>query len=292
MFCSECGNTVGDSSAFCVNCGCSINNTDAAVNYGVQGNFIPAPKKKKKKKFIIPMVLLLVIAGVFAYDYMGDNTIISTVKEKLGLESISSDSNTAKTIQDLNETPAIDFSKDTLNITYNSKGDVCLTFMNYRLQNFADIREEYSDDVDTVKSMIWTEIVDSIVYGDVDENKLDVFVEKINDSILTAANSYNMSFDEFVETAGMSSDAYEDYVAESALLEYAMVEMVLFIYETEELTLSQDEIDELVLELVLTAGLSDVAEANEAGYTDDDLELNVITETVITWLYENCLYDL
>ncbi len=140
-----------------------------------------------------------------------------------------------------------------------------------------------------MKSQVWTTFIDSIVMDESDYPAAEIAVieQKIIDSVEAQAVAYGMELSEFVASAGMDDAAFDEYVVESAKQEYLMQGAVLFVAQAEGLGLSQEEMDAEIYTLVTQAGFMDVAAANEAGYTTEDLELNVLTEIVVTWLTDN-----
>lgn len=148
-------------------------------------------------------------------------------------------------------------------------------------------QDAVSAEIEGMKSQVWTTFIDSITIENYPEKEVAAIEEKIIASVESQAVAYGMEMSEFIASAGMDDAAFDEYVVESAKQEYLMQQAVYYVAKAEGLTLSQEDMDAEVELLVTQAGFADIAAANEAGYTVEDLELNVLTEVVVTWLTEN-----
>ena len=127
-------------------------------------------------------------------------------------------------------------------------------------------------------------------YSDAD---LEVLFDGVKKQIESAATSYSMTAEEYIEAAyGMSFDEFKEEYIEATLKPAAKIQMLIYaIFDKEKMTCTEDEknlkINEIIEQYSTTSQIT--AEQVKEAYGDYGIEYTVVEEKVFDFLYENAI---
>lgn len=125
--------------------------------------------------------------------------------------------------------------------------------------------EKEAQELDRVRTKIWTDIVDASEITSYPKKEIDRKVKQNYDYYEQYASNYQMDFKDFLDAyVGMSEEEFEDYINQQAEV-VVKQEMVLHaIAKEKNITVSDKEYKEGVLELIKKEGFSSDKEFKEA----------------------------
>ncbi len=139
------------------------------------------------------------------------------------------------------------------------------------------------------RSQVWTAVIESVEVEEYPEDEMAELEDKLNEQYVSQAEMYGMSIEDFIATAGMDQEGFDEFIAETAKQIYVANLTVEYIGEKEKLELTEEEYSEKIDELVEQYSYPDKETLFE-DVAEEDVKMDIYTDAVVDWIVDQVTF--
>ena len=139
------------------------------------------------------------------------------------------------------------------------------------------------------QQLVWSKVMESVKLDEYPQDEVDILLEKVMESFEAQASQYNMKLEDYVAANGMSMEDFNEFAKENAKQIYLANQVVVYIADAEKIKITEKEYDEKIQEVADSYGYENV-EALYKVASREDLEMDILTQEIVTWLVENTTF--
>ena len=165
------------------------------------------------------------------------------------------------------------------------------TVKEYKEGTLEDLKKQAADyDLGSNKSIVFGKVTDDCNVTEYPEKEVEKRVQSMMDNVEKEAQANGADLNTYLSNYGYDLDTFKEQVKEGAE-SYIREKMILSAIALEEgITVSDEEVDEKVDELLKARGIADKETLKSTyGYEDADFYFTVLEEKVTNFIYENAV---
>lgn len=157
------------------------------------------------------------------------------------------------------------------------------------------LRTQYEEsaaesDLSTDKNTVFQTVIDSCTVSEYPQEEVEERIQMVIDNIEEQAEANGTDINTYLSQYGYDMDTFKDNVKDSVETYIREKMIVVAIADAEGITVTKDEADAKVDELLEMSGLSDKETLNKQyGFKDDDYYYEVLYTKIVDFIYENAV---
>ncbi len=165
------------------------------------------------------------------------------------------------------------------------------TVQEYREATQAEmVKEQAEKDLETDKESMMTQIIDTSTVKQYPQSDIEDRTKMLTEQLTSTAQAYGMTADQYLAAINYTADQFQTEIRNAVEESIKRKMIVCAIATKEDISVSKEEADAKIKELLESSGLSDVSELNQrAGYKDEDYYYIVMEEKVLDFVYGNAV---
>ena len=146
--------------------------------------------------------------------------------------------------------------------------------------------EDKEKDIETMM----TQITDTSAVKSYPEKEMKDQIAKLTSQIESTATSYGIELNQLLMMYGYTADSFQEEIRDGVESYIKRKMIVGAIAQKEDITVSKQEAEEKIRELLKASGLNDVETLNSRyGYSNDDYYYVVLEDKVLNFIYDNAV---
>ena len=152
------------------------------------------------------------------------------------------------------------------------------------------VKEQAEKDLETDKESMMTQIIDTSTVKQYPQSDIEDRTKMLTEQLTSTAQAYGMTADQYLAAINYTADKFQTEIRNAVEESIKRKMIVCAIATKEDISVSKEEADAKIKELLESSGLSDVSELNQrAGYKDEDYYYIVMEEKVLDFVYGNAV---